>query len=538
MKTIKSIFVTFLVILTQTVSAQTYSDTIMNISGLRIPVHKIEKITFNYQHDHTNDSINTNPEQPSFAYNINEVYDIMKALYVGKTSNHNDFGVAALMMLLESEGQDWIGPNTGYNWFNYSDFYARNYNAVVCQMMWNVYYKIIKACNYVCASIPQDTNDNILKADLGQARAVRAYCYMTLAQLYQFTYVAGNQDKPCVPIIHENMSIAEQKNNPRASVQAVYDFVMADLSYAIIALEGWQRSDKGAADQAVVYGLRARTNMLLGNYAEAAKDAAMAIKLSGAQSYTMAEVSKPTFCHAEANSVIWANMIVESDDIVQSGIVNWPSHMSSLFTIGYTGVGCYRSISSELYDKIPATDVRKGWWLDEDLESPLLDHPAYAGWKGNGIPYANVKFGVPDDDMINLVADADWTMMRYEEMLFIQAEGLARSGNEAAAQALLEDWVKTNRDPFYICPANDLTTLIDEIWMQRRIELWGEGFAWFDLNRLQKPIIRTNSINWPEAWVVDVPADHDCRIWTIPEVEINLNEGIDPEDNNPIGNPF
>ena len=472
------------------------------------------------------------------AAEINAIYAQMIALYAGGTTGHNDFGVASCMMILESEGQDWIGPNTGYNWFAYSDFYARNYNATVNLVMWNTYYKTIAACNMVCASTDPETTNPDLMANLGQARAVRAYCYSILAQLYQFTYNAENASKPCVPIVHESLTAEQQAANPRASLQEVYDFIMADLNYAVAALDGWARADKAAADQAVAYGLRARVNMLLGNYADAAEDAAMALQVSGAQPYTLADVSKPTFCHAEHNSVIWANMIVESNDVVQTGIINWPSHMSSLYTDGYTGVGTYREISSDLYSKISPTDVRKGWWLNENLESPLLDHPAYAGWKGNGVPYANVKFGVPNDNMVNLVADADWTLMRYEEMLLIQAEGLARSNQEAAAKALLEGWVKANRDANYTCKASDEAGLVEEIWMQRRIELWGEGFAWFDLNRLEKPIIRTTSSNWPEAWIVDVDAHHDCRIWTLPDREIQNNDGIDESDNNPVGDPF
>lgn len=465
------------------------------------------------------------------AADVSAIYAQMIELYAGGTSNHNDFGIAACMMFLECEGQDWVGPNIGYNWFGYSDFYARNYTSSVNALMWNTYYKVIKACNNVCASVDSTTTDATLKANIGQARAVRAYCYTTMAQLYQFTYNEENKNKPCVPIVKENMSADLQAAGPRESVQAVYDFIMADLNFAIKALDGFSRADKGAVDQAVAYGLRARVNLLMGKGQAAADDAAKAIALSGAKPYTLKEVSKPTFCHAEANSVIWANMIVESNDIVQTGIVNWISHMSSLYTDGYTGVGAYRSISSDLYSKISSSDVRKGWWLNEDLASPLLDNNAYSGWKEvieDGMQYVNVKFGVPNDNMSNLVADADWIMMRYEEMLLIQAEGLARAGKEGEAKALLEEFVKTNRDANYICTGN----IIDEIWMQRRIELWGEGHAWFDLNRLEKPIVRTTSTNWPAAWVVDVPADNSIRIWTLPNSEIQANDGISEEENN------
>lgn len=470
---------------------------------------------------------------------VNAMYAQMIELYAGGTTNHNDFGVASCLMLIESEGQDWVGPNIGYNWFGYSDFAARNLNSAASLMVWKTFYKTIKAANNVCASIDENTEDATAKANLGQARAVRAYCYTILAQLYQFTYNATNATKPCVPLVYKRLVNGEllssnSEANPRATVQEVYDFIMADLNYATAAMEDFEGADKGAADGAVAYGLRARANMLLGNYADAAADAAKAIELSGAQSYTLAEVSKPTFCHAEANSVIWANMIVESNDVVQTGIINWPSHMSSLFLDGYTGVGAWRMISSELYAKIPATDVRKGWWLDENMDSPNLHGNVYEFYVGQGEPYVNVKFGVPNDDTQNMVADADWTLMRYEEMLLIQVEGLARAGQEAQAKALLEAWVRENRNPDYTVGLN----LLEDIWVQRRIELWGEGFAWFDLNRLEKPIVRSTSTNWPAAWVVDVPADHDCRIWTIPQSEVEANAGIDASDNNPVGDPF
>lgn len=472
---------------------------------------------------------------------LNAIYAQMISLYAGLGSSnarHCDFGIASCMMLIESEGQDWIGPNTGYNWFALSDFYARNYNSAANLQVWNTYYKTIKACNDLIGTIDPATEVAMLRAYLGQALAVRAYCYTTMAQLYQYTYSATTKDLPCVPIVKDNMTAEEQLVGPRNTVQEVYDFVMNDLNNAISALEGYERPNKSAVNQAVAYGLRARANMLLGNYAEAAQDAAAAIQISGAKSYTKAEVSRPTFCHAEANSVIWANIIVESNDVVKTSIINWPSHMSSLYIDGYTGVGCYRSISSELYNKIPATDVRKGWWLDENLASPLLegDNNPYSVWdKYEATPYVNVKFGVPNDNMSNLVADADWTLMRYEEMLLVQAEALARAGQEGEAKALLEGWVRENRNPEYSVGMS----ILEDIWMQRRIELWGEGFAWFDLNRLEKPIVRNyEGTNWPEAWVYeDIPASHPCRIWTIPDREIQNNPGIGEKDNNPVGEP-
>lgn len=450
---------------------------------------------------------------------------------------HNDFGIASALLTIEADGQDFVGTNDGYNWFGYSDYSSHNYTSLPCLMVWNTYYKVIKAANAVIGAIAADTESETLRANRGQALAVRAYCYTVLAQLYQCTYSEATLQKPCVPIVTENMTSEELQENPRATVEAVYARIMQDLNEAVELLEGYQRPDKGYVNQAVAYGLRARANLLMKKGKEAADDAAKAIELSGAQPYTKEEVSKPSFTSAEANSVMWANIIVESNDIVQSGIVNWPSHLSSLFTDGYTGVGAYKSICSELYERIPSSDVRKGWWLNENLESPLLDNAAYRGWKENiadGMQYVNVKFGVANDNMTTLTAAADWILMRYEEMLLVEAEGLALAGDEGQAKSLLEGFVKTNRNPNYTCTAD----VKDEIWTQRRIELWGEGFSYFDLMRLEKPTIRTASSNWPVAWVVDVQANHNARLWVIPQKEIAANDGITEADNNPFTSPL
>jgi len=55
-------------------------------------------------------------------------------------------------------------------------------------------------------------------------------------------------------------------------------------------------------------------------------------------------------------------------------------------------------------------------------------------------------------------------------------------------QALLKE-----RDPEYKDLGNTGAKLADAIMTHRRIELWGEGFRWFDLKRLGLPLDRTGS---------------------------------------------
>lgn len=122
--------------------------------------------------------------------------------------------------------------------------------------------------------------------------------------------------------------------------------------------------------------------------------------------------------------------------------------------------------------------------------------------------------------------------MRVEEMILIKAEGEAMSGNVATAKSTLEDFVKTYRDPSYTCTAASAQEMQDEIWMQRRVELWGEGFSLFDILRLKKPIERKGT-NYEAIVQYNLPAESQIMIYRIPQCEMETNQGISDDQNNP-----
>ena len=496
--------------------------------------------------DQLADAASQNPSAATA--NLTAIYAQFIQLYAGLgdqgLSRHNDFGYAAICLFTEADGQDLVSPAIGYNWFsqdwkNNRDNTMNNTYGLPTNIIWNEYYKIIHACNSLI-EIVDAKNPGIQKYPLCQALAVRAFCYLQLSQMYQFAYSEQTKDKPTVPIVKDRMPAEQQTNNPRASLEELFTFIFDDLNYACENLDGFKRPDNGYVDQAVAFGLRARAHLIHRDWAEAASDADKALKLSGATPLSIAEASEPGFADGSAHNVLWANMINVTNDVVQTGIVNWPSHVSIFFTDGYTSVAATRSIASALYDEISATDVRKGWWLNEDLESPLLDAPTYNLLKSyiqdnKDNVYTNVKFGTGDRTSTgDAAAAADWILMRAEEMYLIKAEGLARSGGDGAG--VLTDFVKNFRDPSYNVAQHGLN-LEDEIWWQRRVELWGEGFSWGDIMRLNKPIVRSNSTNWPDAWKQDVAAGRNILLRRIPQAEIEANAGISEEQNNPV-DPF
>jgi hypothetical protein len=454
-----------------------------------------------------------------------------------------DFGYAATCLFTDCNGADMTCANIGYNWFDASSSYAdRRYTSDPTTIMWNLFYKQIASANIVLSSVDPETNNDVLRAYMGQAYSVRAFDYMQLAQAHQFTYVGHEQEK-CVPIVTDKTTLEEAGNNPRATVEDVYKLIMDDLDKSISLLRGFKRQDKGYIDQSVAFGLRARANLIMNNWAAAVIDADSALILSGATPYTLAKASTPAFYDANDNNVLWANIITENNDVVASAIINMPSHLCTFYTNGYIGVGVWKKINKLLFDKIDANDIRKQWWLNEDKKSSLVQSSVYDKWRETASAdsdfgaYTNVKFGADGgtSGLSNQVPAQDWFLMRAEELIFIKAEGLAMSGKTAEAKALLEDFVNKNRmvSGTYAAPG-DATGLQEAIWFQRRIELWGEGFSFFDIMRLKKPVIRVENgvTSFPNAWQFNIPAEDPILLWLVPMGEIEANDGISESDNN------
>ena len=464
---------------------------------------------------------------------------------------HYDFGYASTMMMMDASGQDEPSQVSGYNWYNKPlRFVDRTANSETTYFIWNQCYKNIKAANDVLKSVDLENLSDVAKSYVGQAYAMRAFEYFTLIQLYQFSY-KGHEDAAGVPIVTEKTAEAEA-NNPRAAVKDVYKQIMDDLNTAIDYLTD-SRSAKSEINRQVAYGLRARVNLVMQNWSDAAADAQKA-----AEGYTPLSkdaAAAPGFNDVSASNWIWGNIVDESNDIVQSGILNFPSMMCSFTGNGYSPTYACRMINSKLWKEIPSTDVRKGWWIDENLNSPIVNpkyvvHQEDEDEDGNVVkylavynqtgdevaditePYTNVKFGAYKNQYGNELNACDIPLMRVEEMILIQAEATAMGGNVEEGKRILENFVRTYRDPSYTCNATTAEGVQDAVWFQRRVELWGEGFSFTDLLRLKKPLDRTGA-NYEVSVRFNLPAESPIFLYLIPEDEENHNEAL-VGNNNPV----
>lgn len=456
------------------------------------------------------------------------------------SERHNDFGYPSTMIFLDHLASDMVGLNLGYNWYSEPCSMGQNPNGACSAITWYTIYRQIDACNSTLNSFPEDVTDPQAKFFRGQALAMRANAYFILAQMYQRTY-KGHESDPCVPIITlDNATSAATEGCARATVQEVYDRINADINDAIalIADSGLEPSsvlDTGAkrfVGLGTAYGIRARVNLVMNNWADAASDARQAITLSGATPYSRDEVSHPFMQKMDEHAWMWGIYIDEKNRLVTSGLINWPSHMGSL-NYGYASVGAWRLVAKKLYESIPDTDIRKGWFLDADGQSANLSAAQQNFISGAGAPaYTQVKFAPYQDVLYQSTNACDVPLMRVEEMYLIEAEATAMAGNADAGKQLLVDFVTTYRDPSYSTRATTPAQVQEAVWQQRRIELWGEGISYYDLMRLNKGVDRRGN-GWETDYVFNIEPGSQQFVYCIPQSETNRNALITPEQNNP-----
>lgn len=319
---------------------------------------------------------------------------------------------------------------------------------------WYLIYKTIDNCN---TAIAIDGDSEEFFQAKGQALALRAFCYLHLAQHYQFTYLK-DPTAPCVPIYTEPTT-SETAPKAKSTVAQVYQRVFDDLNLAQSYLKNYTRKGDGQKfkpNTNVVNGLLARTYLLTGQWEEAAK-AAVAARQGYSLMTTPAEYEG--FNNVSNKEWIWGHpqTLAQSDASY------------NFYYLDATYVGAYSSFMADPHfrDTFSEGDIRLGLfqWMRE----------GYLGYK---------KFHMRADDT------ADIVLMRASEMLLIEAEALAREGFPEKAVIPLNELRHARGLGDYDLTGKSQDDVVNEILMERRRELWGEGFSITDILRTQQSVKR------------------------------------------------
>lgn len=388
---------------------------------------------------------------------------------------------------------DWfwfwaLGKEIGAPWF-------------VTQFIWEWQYQYALATNNVIGLVNPEKSTDEQKAALAIAYANRAMIYLDLARMYEFlpndkTIGKSNTGKDItgltVPIVKAGMAQEQMANNPRATKEEMVKFIKNDLDQAEKYMK-YVTDTKGKTlpDIACVYGLRARLYMWLEKYAEAQKYARMAIDKSGIGMMSKDECLSTTKGFNDISKWMWGVQYTDQDAGIEEEWLNWTSWMSNEVQYGYTAKGATQLIGKSMYDRIGDNDWRK-LEFKAPKGTPLYDKVPFLKpiYKENLPDYAALKFrpNKGDDNNFKVGQSSAYPMMRVEEMYFIEAEAAAHQNLEEGKK-LLEKIMKTRNDK-YECKAKTPDQLVEEIVFQKRVELWGEGQAFFDIKRLNYSVTR------------------------------------------------
>ncbi len=480
-----------------------------------------------------------------------------KRTYTPTRNNVWDFGYTSFFLTRDVEGQDIVpaGNNHFSAWYSNVKYLSPAY--AITQFPWRCYYRWIDNCNKVVKGAEASgykEPDEARKPGVGIAYTMRAMFYLDLVRMYAAKPYSVDPKALTTIKSDELRTLEEATHSERMTWSEAFDFILKDLDAAEKYLANYKRADKYTPDVSVVYGLKARTYLEMQDWANAEKYAKLA-----QQGYTMMSeneyLSRDNGFNTPNSSWMFATQFLPTDPNIKEndGDDSWGSVMimEGGFDGGYASAyGGVMAIDKHLYSTIPATDFRRKCWVDFSLdgmnkENALNELKNYSNYPDrvykSGREYSKYGLGGLSLKFRNVAGKADvkydaWCvsvpLMRVEEMKLIEAEA-AGMQDEARGKALLEAFAKT-RDPQYEYGKhtdayyNTSTSLFqNEVWWQRRVELWGEGFATFDIKRLNKGIIRsyagTNHLENARWNTKELP---NWMVWAFVGTESDNNGGL------------
>ncbi len=468
---------------------------------------------------------------------INGVYRMMYTAGWSQNWAMENMGITAISLVGSLMGEDHIMMSVGSGWFYFDYAYdvrgdyvhksGRAYGT------WNLLYTLVSNVNYIIANEATIGGDPAkVKSIVGQAYAIRAFAYFNLIQFYQQTY-KGNENAPGVPLYTEPTT-SESEGKSRGTVQEVYTQINSDIATAIDLLDQAKlpQMHPSHIDYYVANGFKARIDLVQERFQEAADAASQALSKPGL-SKVLSVNQLGGFNNARLGNVLWG-LEVTADQT--SGWASFFSHLDG--DGGGYGARAPHAVSNWVYNQMPNSDSRKASWFQ-----PFI--PAASEIIGTSIrSYSQLKFKFQDAT----TRTGDYILMRAEEMILIRAEALARLDrySEARTQLLELGSMRdanyaarlagfTNAKTYNSNTTAPLTTLMDEILFQRRVELWGENSRLFDLQRLKLGFIRTFDGNNHTSRLATKNTSAGSRefVSPIPQSEFDGNPNMGPEDQNP-----
>ncbi|GHU78963.1 membrane protein [Bacteroidia bacterium] len=375
-------------------------------------------------------------------------------------STYANPGFGTFLRASDAMGSDVV-VNTKYGFASSYTFTAIYNKTATNTLSWTLAYNTINSVNNVIASVDEATADK--RQVKGQAYALRGFIYLHLASLYSFS-IDKDPNAVSVPIYTEP-SNATTEGQPAASVKEVYAQAISDLENALALIpEDYSRNAKFKIDNQVVLGLLSRATLYAREWQKAKT---YSDQLLAKNNYLMNEAEyKGGFNDISNKEWLWGH----PQTAEQSSASYQFHYLDVTSTSSY-----YYSFNADPYfaDLFEDGDYRKDlmYWEFDPGVTPAANALTY-------FRYAKFKFRQP--------SVADIVLMRTSEIYLINAEAKARL-NDPDAVNKLNDLKRARGAQTVSVSGQDL---LDAIWLERRKELFGEGFSLVDIIRNQQTVVR------------------------------------------------
>jgi hypothetical protein len=354
-----------------------------------------------------------------------------------------------------------------------------------------------------------------------QAHFLRAYYYFQLVKYF------GD-----VPLILDRLISEEESTSlERTPASQVYEQIEIDLKAASAGLD-WTNSVKGRVTKGAALGLLGRVYLYQDKFDDAAIVLDSVIDMgpySLINSTTSEEYADLFSVNQEGNSESVFEIQYSGQE---GGSYGCLVCLEGFAAVGFQGIrqytgpeygdgNSYNLPTQDLYDAFDPSDIRRdGTVLDIDAFIAEQDNPgdiSYAIGGGGHTGFYNNKYikrldelGLPDND---LTSPVNYRLLRLPDIYLMAAEAHNRKSapNDVKALEYLND-VRARVSMLDLSLSGQALT--EAIWQERRYEMSGEGFRFWDL-------VRTGRA----ASEIEGFVEGKNELFPIPQIEIDLAGG-------------
>ena len=400
-------------------------------------------------------------------------------------------------------GEDLANWSTQVNWT-----FATDESDI--EIAWTAAYSVIAQANLVLRNLEQfaATNPARVNRIKGQALALRGMVHFDVLRFW-----GADFDRNSAALGIPFVSAVDVEAKPaRLTVKQSWDAILKDMTEAETLLATVDKSvntgsNKSYLDRNAVRGLLARMSLYAKDYA-------------AAENYSKLVIDAAPLATKTAFPNIWRDASVAE--------VLWSVPFSAGEGSSVTGIHIASSNRNRFspsatlaanYDQV--NDIRFTAYLASrptGVSSPI------AAWTTSPRKILN-KFNTRGTTLDNLV---NWKALRTGEMYLIRAEARAMLGGVKEVLGLTDlNDLRAARINGYVPVVLTGAALLDQIALERRKELLGEGHRWFDLKRTTRLINRTDAVLISAKKVLASTARE--WVWPIPQGEIDANPTIKPQ---------